>query len=98
MGTDDCYDKVRFALSDKSGELRFVQFDIEQAPECASVVQQLRNILVNKRLADIDLAEIRRLSCPGSGQCIHTVVRIIDEHQERFLRNRSRHTRPDSEN
>ena len=97
MSADDCYDKMRFSLSDKSGELRFVHFDIEQAPECANVVQQMRNILLNKRLADIDLAEIRMLSCPGSGQCIHTVVKVIEEHQERFLRNRTHHTRIDLE-
>ncbi len=85
MYTDDCYDKVRFTLSDKSGELRFIHFDIEQAPKCAKVVQQLSNILLNQRLVDINVADIRALTCPGSKQCINTVVQIVEEYQGRFL-------------
>jgi len=83
---DDCYDKVRFALSDETGEMRFTAFDIVNTPECSQLTETLRRILIDRRLADIDVAEIQGMSCPGNGQCMTTIVRIITEYQERFLR------------
>ena len=87
---DDCYDKVRFVLSDKTGDLRFTEFDIIDAPECASQVKELRAKLLGRRLADINIAEILRMSCSGNGQCMRDIVSTITEYQNRFLHNRPR--------
>lgn len=83
---DDCYDKVRFALSDETGDLRFTSFDIINMPECFSLAETLRETLIGQRLADIDVEHIRRVSCPGNGQCMTTIVGIITEYQDRFIR------------
>ncbi|MFC1782956.1 hypothetical protein ACFL02_05155 [Planctomycetota bacterium] len=82
---DDCDDKVRFALSDKTGELRFTNFDIVGVPECVNVIEKLRVFLLNQKLADIDITEIIKMPCPGNGQCIQTIVRVIEEYQGRFI-------------
>ena len=87
---DDCYDKIRFTLSDKTGELCFTEFDIINAPECVSQVKELRAKLLGRRLADINTADILKISCSGNGQCMISVVSIIKEYQERFLHNRRR--------
>ncbi|KPK75886.1 MAG: hypothetical protein AMJ79_09245 [Phycisphaerae bacterium SM23_30] len=87
---DDCCDKIRFSLSDKTGEFRFTDFDITDAPECTGQVKELRALLLGRRLADINAAEILRISCSGNGQCMRSVVSVIKEYQERFLHNRSR--------
>ena len=87
---DDCYDKVRFTLSDETGDLRFTAFEIINSPECASQVEEIRAKLLGQRLADINTAEILRISCLGNGQCIKTIVNIITEYQDRFLHNRRR--------
>ena len=81
---DDCYDKVRFTLSDATGDLRFTAFDIINAPECTGLAEELRAKLLDRRLADIDVGEIQRMSCPGNGQCMTTIVRIITDYQDRF--------------
>ena len=90
---DDCYDKIHFSLSDKTGDLRFTGFDIINAPECASQVNELRALLMDRRLVDINAAEILRISCSGNGQCMRSVVNVIKEYQERFLPNPSRNNR-----
>jgi len=87
---DDCYDKVCFALSDKTGDLCFTDFDIIDAPECAAQIGELQAKLLGQRLADINTAEILRISCPGNGQCMKTIVSVITEYQDRFLHNRRR--------
>ena len=87
---DDCYDKVRFKLSDETGDLRFTSFEIINSPECARQVEEIRAKLLGQRLADINTAEILRISCSGNGQCTKTIVNIITEYQDRFLHNRRR--------
>jgi len=87
---DDCYDKIRFSLSDKTGELCFTEFDIINAPECVSQVKELRAKLLGRRLADINTADILNISCSGNGQCMRTIVNTITEYQDRFLHDRRR--------
>lgn len=77
----DCRDKVRFALSDSTGTLRFTDFDIVDAPECREVAQKLRGQLLGRPLADLDLDYIRGLSCGGNGQCIRDIVSVIEDHR-----------------
>jgi hypothetical protein len=86
----DCYDKVRLSLSDKTGELRFSYFDIVGVPECSSLAEELRTQLLGRKLADVDVALIQKMACPGDGQCLQTVADIIAEYQGQFLHNRKR--------
>ena len=90
---DECYDKVRVALSDETGELRFTDFDIINAPECGKLAEELRSKLLGQQLADIDVVEIQKMSCPGNGQCMEAIVNIIAEYQDRFLHTH-RHDKP----
>jgi hypothetical protein len=88
MIVNDCDDNVRFALSDDTGDLHFTAFDIVNAPECAGLVEELREKLLGRSLAQIDVAEIQRISCHGKGQCMQTIVRTITECQDMFLQRR----------
>ena len=82
----NCDDNVRFALSDDTGDLHFTAFDIVNAPECAELVETLKAKLLGRGLAQIDVAEIRSMSCAGNGQCMQTIVHTITECQDMFLR------------
>lgn len=85
MLPDECYDKVQFSLSDDSGVLRFESFAIPDAPDCRAVEQGLRQYLVGRALADVELPELLRLSCDGGGACIEAVVRAIEVHRRLLL-------------
>ena len=74
----DCRNKVRFVLSDKTGTLRFTDFDIVNAPECGEVAGPLKEYLLGRPLTGIDLGYIRQLTCPGNGQCIRDIVDVIE--------------------
>jgi len=88
---DACDDNVRFALSDDTGDLHFTTFDIVHAPQCNKLVEVLRAKLLNRPLAQIDVAEIQKMSCPGTGQCMQTIVRTIIECQNMFLPTHGHH-------
>jgi len=83
---DECYDKIRFALSDETGDLRFTAFNIINMPECSQIAETLREKLIGRRLVDIDIAEIQSMTCPGNGQCMTAVVHVIREYQDLFIR------------
>lgn len=82
----DCSDRIRFSLSDKSGVLRFEDFDIVGQPDCRQMAERLRGILLGRPLADIDVAEIRRVSCPGNAECMRAVAEIIEDTKATFAR------------
>ena len=75
----DCRDKVRFSLSDSTGTLRFTDFDIVDAPECGQVAGTLKEYLLGRPLAELDLDHIRQMTCPGNGQCIRDIVSVIGD-------------------
>jgi hypothetical protein len=74
----DCRDKVRFRLSDSTGALRFTEFDIVDAPECGRIAGALRDYLLGRPLAEIDLGHIRQMTCAGNGQCIRDIAGVIE--------------------
>ena len=82
---NDCDDNVRFALSDNAGDLHFTAFDIVNAPECARLVETLRAKLLDRPLAQIDVAQIQKMPCLGNGQCMQTIIHTIMECQDMFL-------------
>ncbi len=85
MTDSDCKDKIRFSLSDRSGALRFEAFDVVDQPDCRHIVDALRQILLHRPLAEIDVAEVERLSCPHGDQCMRAAAKIIRECQGTFL-------------
>ena len=86
MCTDDCRDRLRFRLSDDSGVLRFMEFAILNAPTCQDMEETLRDYLVGRALADVDLNCLRQLTCTGDGECMQTVIREVQKHQHLFVR------------
>lgn len=84
MTTRDCIDKIRFSLSDKSGSLKFDDFDIDEA-DCRHIADELKKLLVNRPLAEIDAEEIRQMSCPGEGYCLQAVADVIAGCQRMFV-------------
>ena len=66
--------------------LRFEDFQIVGAPECRDVEEMLREYLVGRALADVDLGYLRRLVCAGNGECVHAVIREVQKYQHLFVR------------
>ena len=80
----ECRDKVRYSLSDKSGVLRFEDFRIDGLTDCAAAESELRALLVGRPVAEIDVDEIHRISCPRGGACMRAIVKAISECKEMF--------------
>ena len=79
MSPDDCRNKVRFALSDSTGTLRFTDFDIVDAPECRGTAEALKEYVLGRPLAELDSDYVRRLTCAGNGRCILDIASVIDD-------------------
>jgi len=88
MSPNDCRDRVRLHLSDKTGVLRFESFDIVDAPQCEPAAEALRRYLASRPLADVDVQYIKRLSCPGNAFCFSTIAKIIEDYQSIFVHDR----------
>ncbi len=84
MDPHDCENKVRFSLSDKSGVLRFEAFDIVDQPQCRSVLEKLRAAVLGRALTEIDLGEIKAMSCPHGDHCMRAVAKVIKDCQDTF--------------
>lgn len=78
---DDCRNKVRFALSDSTGTLRFTDFDIVDAPECRDTAEALRQYVLGRPLAELDSDYIRQMTCAGNGQCICDIAGVIEDYR-----------------
>ena len=47
----------------------------------------LREYLVGRALADVDLEYLRNLACTGNGECVQAVIREVQKYQHLFIRN-----------
>jgi len=74
----DCRNEVRFALSDSTGPLRFTGFDMVDAPECGKVAGRLKEHLLVRPPAELDLGHIRQATCAGNGQCIRDIADVTE--------------------
>jgi len=81
----ECWHKLRAALSDRTGVLRFESFDIVNAPDCAETAATLRHYLVGRPLAETDPAHIRKLGRATEPVCAQLVARLVQRSQRRFL-------------
>ena len=88
MYAEDCRDKLRFRLNDDSGVLRFLEFEILNASTCQDLAKTLREYLVGRALAEVDLDYLRKLTCAGNGECVQVVIREVQKYQHLFVRNR----------
>ena len=86
--SQECYDNVRLWLSKENGAWHFKSFDIVDAPECNAVAEQLRDYLLDRRLADVDLQYLQSIKCQGNGACMRAVIDIIHEYQDMFVQHR----------
>lgn len=82
--SDECRDRVRYSLSDKSGLLRIKDFRIEGRPDCSEAESALRALLVGQPLAEIDVGEIHQISSTCCGECMRTISKVIAECKETF--------------
>jgi len=80
----ECVDRIRFSLSDKTGVLRVEDFEITKTPQCLDLAESLKASLVGRPVADIDIDYIRGLRCQGDGQCTRAIVEAIAEYHELF--------------
>lgn len=85
MLSKDCRDRLRFRLSDASGVLRFVEFEILDHDECHDMETTLREYLVGRALADVDLDFLRGLTCAGNGACMDAVICEVQKCQHLFV-------------
>jgi hypothetical protein len=86
VNPETCRNRLRFRLTDASGVLRFAEFEIVDAPDCKGLEATLRDYLLGRSLADVDLGFLRRLRCPNHCDCMQAVIREVRKHQALFLR------------
>ena len=91
MFAEQRHDRLRFRLSDKSGVLRFVEFEIVNASRCRGMEETLREYLLGRALADVDVSYLRGLTCVGNGECMHAVIREVQKYQYLFVRHHEGH-------
>ena len=84
MTADECRDRIRYSLSDVSGTLRIESFDIADAPDCQNIADEVRSVILGRPIANIDVAELLRIFCPGKRLCVCAIVDAIGEEQALF--------------
>jgi len=89
---NECRNRVRCALSDETGVLRFREFDIVGAPECRETVATLRHYLVGRALAETDAGYIRELGRVTRLLCARVVAQLVEESQQTFIHRRQSYT------
>ena len=82
----ECYDSIRFSLSDLSGQMRFESFDVVDMPDCENVAASLREYLVRRPLAEVDVERIRSMECDDRCTCLGEAARVVREQQRLFGR------------
>ena len=73
-------------MSDRTGMLRFEDFDIVDAPECAETVYRIREYLVGRALAGTDVDYIRGMGLVENPLCARVVAELVAQSQETFSR------------
>ncbi len=84
MFTPTCDDRLRFRLGNESGVLRFEEFSIINPLECRGMEHTLREYLVGRSLADVDLDYLRGLRCPADGESLRALIATVQKHQQLF--------------
>jgi len=77
-------DKIRYSLADRSGELRFEDFDIADAPQFASTAEAVRAHLVGRPLREVTPASVAPALDGAPPECRRAVLRAVREAREMF--------------
>jgi len=80
----NCYDNIRFVLSDRGGRMCFESFDIINMPECRNTAARLREYLVHRPLGQVDVRRIQSMQRADTPTCIPDVARAVDELKRLF--------------
>lgn len=81
-----CYNRIRFAMDDEDGWLRFRRISVEGEGVCGVNLQALEAYLAQRPLREIDLDEVRRITAGCHPQCGAEIIRVIAEQQAFFCR------------
>ena len=81
---NECYDSIRFSLSDLSGRMRFESFDVVDMPEYKGAAASLTEYLLRRPLAEVDVERIRSMECDGRCTCLGEVAPVVGEQQRLF--------------
>jgi len=87
--SDECMNRVRYKLSDVDGVLHFVDFGIEDGLGCEGVCEALKGYLTSRPLRELDPDAIRAYACPGSGECMQAIAKLVEESQDLFAPRRN---------
>jgi len=82
----ECYDSIRFSLSDLSGRMQFESFDITDMPDCRRAAASIRDYLLHRSLGEVDIERIRSMEGDGGCPCVAQIVRVVREQQRLFGR------------
>jgi len=81
---NECYDSIRFSLSDMSGRMQFESFDITDMPECRRAATGIRDYLLHRPLQEVDVGRLRSMERDGRCPCVAQVVGVVREQQRLF--------------
>ena len=84
----ECYDRIRFAMDDADGSLRFRRIGVEGGVYCEEVLKRLEAYLKKRPLRDVDMDAVREITSNCHPECGKELVRIIAE-QKTFFCGRS---------
>ena len=80
----ECYNRVRFAMDDADGGLRFRRIGVEGGVYCEGVLKRLEAYLKKRPLRDIDMDRVREITSNCHPECGKELVRIIAEQKDFF--------------
>jgi hypothetical protein len=79
-----CRDVIRFRLSDDSGYLCFEAFEIVNSPECRQFEAALKEYLIGRPLATVDVRYLKSLKCNAECECVSAIIREVEKQQRMF--------------
>lgn len=90
MTGENCWDRVRFTLSDKDGVLRFESVELVGSGECGISMEEVAEYMRGRPLAEVDLELLRSKHCRhGQNICMQAVSKAVGEYQELFCEEHS---------
>jgi hypothetical protein len=79
-----CYNRIRFAIDDVDGALRFRRLDVTGESVRRETVAALEAYLNERPLGEVDLAEVRRITEGCGSACGEELIRVIGEQKALF--------------
>lgn len=85
MSQHECRHRIRFSLSDSSGELTFTDFEVINSADCPAA-QAVQDHLVGRALSKVDWNLIETLGEQGTCTCANDVIAVLEDFQKQFSR------------